>query len=86
MAWGEELAKKEETDKQLAKKEETDRQVAKKEETDRQVAEKEETKKQVADIFTDTFHNMSQHGLQINFNKQPYQVPGRNDEKQIENQ
>ena len=34
----------------------------------------EEAKKQVASLFADTFHNMSQHGLQINMQKQPFQV------------
>lgn len=34
----------------------------------------EEAKKQVASLFADTFHNMSKHGLQINMQKQAFQV------------
>ena len=34
----------------------------------------EAAKEQVASLFADTFHNMSQHGLQINMQKQAFQV------------
>ena len=34
----------------------------------------EKAKKQVTSLFADTFHNMSQHGLQINMQKQAFQV------------